>query len=243
MLVKIKANIPEIILGVFLTVAVFAAGMVFESSRHPPFNNQEQRSAQTADQIGQKSSTDDRLADYAFALDVLTAFLVIATIGLLRATKRSAKIAERALTDLERPWALITNAGVQGIFSDPPFVEIEKQNIGRAGGIVRGVKAGFHISSSEIDVDSIKLTEWDLDEVGNLLAPDKVYTSKISFKPYKEPQVAAGIKAGAYNFILRAVLHYRGLTKANYETGFCFRYDAERERFVRHGGEQYNYTK
>jgi hypothetical protein len=36
MLIRLKANIPEILIGALLTVAVFAIGMTFEASCHPP---------------------------------------------------------------------------------------------------------------------------------------------------------------------------------------------------------------
>jgi hypothetical protein len=176
-------------------------------------------------------------------LVLFNGLLVVSTALLWRANNRSAAIAERALSDLERPWVLITDASITGIFADPPFIEIEKGNFGRAAGTVVGIRAGFKIYSFEIDPASIKMTEHSLDEVGNALVPDKLYTSKISFKPYREPQARTGIEAGAYNFVLRAVLQYQGLTDATYETGFCFRYEAERNRFIRYGGKNYNYTK
>ena len=187
--------------------------------------------------------TRDPIAVFTGLLTLFNGLLFASTIGLWLANRKTARIAERALVDLERPWVLITNAAVQGIFSDPPFIEIEKGNFWRAAGSVVGIRAGFKIYSLEIDPASIKMTEHPLEEVGNALVPSNTYTSKISFKPYREPQVPAGIEAGAYNFVLRAVLNYRGLTEATYETGFCFRYQAERNRFVRYGGEKYNYTK
>lgn len=187
--------------------------------------------------------TRDPVAVFTGLLTLFNGLLFVSTIGLWLATRKSAGISERALTDLERPWALITKAAVEGIFKDSPFIEIEKGNFGRAAGTIVGIRAGSKIYSFEIDPASIPMTEHPLDEVGNALVPDNLYWSKISLKPYKEPQVPAGIEAGAYNFVLRAVLNYRGLTKATYETGFCFRYDADRNRFVRYGGEKYNYTK
>jgi hypothetical protein len=187
--------------------------------------------------------TSDPVAVFTGLLTLFNGLLFVSTIGLWLANRKTARIAERALIDLERPWTLITNASVHGIFSDPPFIEIEKGNFGRAAGTIAGIQAGIKIYSFEIDPASIKMTEHPLDEVGNAMIPGNLYRSKISLKPYKESQVSAGIEAGAYNFVVRAVLSYRGLTRTTYETGFCFRYVAERNQFFRYGGEKYNYTK
>ena len=40
MLIKLKFRLPEIVLGILLMAAVFAMGMLFESSRHQPANSQ-----------------------------------------------------------------------------------------------------------------------------------------------------------------------------------------------------------
>jgi hypothetical protein len=102
MLIKLKANIPEIILGVFLTVAVFSTGMVFESSRTPSAGGNSQHSTDQRSGSPTPESAADKTTDWL--LVGLNFFLVISTLLLWKANNRSTKIAERALTELEAPF-------------------------------------------------------------------------------------------------------------------------------------------
>ena len=108
MRIKLKANIPEIVLGVFLTVAIFAAGMVFESSLSSPANDKIQ-------QLSSSQITPEHAADKTtdWLLVALNFLLVVSTSLLWRANNRSAKIAESALTGLERPWLFLDGATVR----------------------------------------------------------------------------------------------------------------------------------
>jgi hypothetical protein len=95
-----KFCVPEIVLGVFLAVAIFAMGMLFASSRHPPA---EQKSAAQAGQSGgvvAHKDSENKLTDWLLVL--FNGLLFGSTILLWNANNRSAKIAERALTEIER---------------------------------------------------------------------------------------------------------------------------------------------
>lgn len=93
-------NIPDIFLGALLAAMIFAFGFGVALTFYPPQKNE---TARGTEQSGNAAGSDDRLANYTLALDFLNFFLVISTIGLWLATRRSASIAERALTELERP--------------------------------------------------------------------------------------------------------------------------------------------
>jgi hypothetical protein len=101
MLIKLKFQFPEIVIGILLTVAIFAVGMVFESSRKPPNNQQEQSTTKSPAQISHPSSADERIADYTLAVAWLTGVLAISTVGLWVVTvfafRHSRKTAERQL--------------------------------------------------------------------------------------------------------------------------------------------------
>jgi hypothetical protein len=174
---------------------------------------------------------------------IATIILTLSTIALWFATRATAKIAERTLTDLERPWIHITDVDVGGIFGDSPYIPIETVNFGRVVGVVKGIEAGYRTSTTEPDISTIKMTRSDLEQVRNTVPPDKEYTSTIKLKPYRNTNVGVMISTGEAVVVLRAILHYEGLTRPPYETGFCFRYDAKSKCFLRHGGEKYNYTK
>src|ERR1700722_10320644 len=92
-------NIPEIFLGALLATALFVLGVAVAVSFHQPQKNE---AAQSAQQTSNSSGGDDRLAEYAYALDWLTFFLVVSNIGLWWQARRSARVAELALVDLER---------------------------------------------------------------------------------------------------------------------------------------------
>jgi hypothetical protein len=81
---------PELFLGCFLTVAVFAAGMLFV----PAFSqreqsNQQQQSANATNHEAAPNSTDERLANYTWWLAVLTGVLAASTVGLWIGSWRS----------------------------------------------------------------------------------------------------------------------------------------------------------
>jgi hypothetical protein len=113
MLIKAKANIPEIVLGVFLTVAIFAMGMVFESSQKPSGANQQITAAKTTEGEQAKSPdselagspwlTKDAAGFFTFVLVLVGAFqvgLFWVQLRLIRESltdaKSAAKAAERA---------------------------------------------------------------------------------------------------------------------------------------------------
>jgi hypothetical protein len=182
-----------------------------------------------------------------FITALATVALVLSTILLWSATRQSVDIANRALNDLERPWVFITDASTAGLFEAPSYVEIEKGNFGRQTAIIKGVRAGYRVSSFEVTVTSlaeITTPERELEELSNLVVadPDKRYTSKIRFPTYPPGVIPMGIAGGSYNYVLKGAPLYKGPTETPYETAFCFRYDAKSERFVRFGGPKYNYT-
>jgi hypothetical protein len=111
MLIKLKANIPEIILGVFLTVAIFAMGMLFASSQKPSTPTQQVSSTKSADQAktpdadltGSTWLTKDAAGFFTFALvwvGGIQAWFFWVQLRLIRASlvdaKTAAGAAERA---------------------------------------------------------------------------------------------------------------------------------------------------
>jgi hypothetical protein len=137
MLIKLKANIPEIIVGVLLTVAVFAMGMVFESSQSPlTSDNAKQATDHRSSPITPENSAD-KTTDWLIV--GLNFFLVISTFMLWKATSRSAKIAETALTDLERPWLFLEGTTIrrrdlpgQPLTPNFFFIKLHWKNVGRS---------------------------------------------------------------------------------------------------------------
>jgi hypothetical protein len=121
-----KFRVPEMILGAFLTVAVFAVGAIFSSTIFTP--NQTSEPANHNDQpkeknpkTGDAESSDDRIAKYTLWLAILTGALVAASgfqgYFLIRSDKtariaanaanRQARVAESALFAVEIPYLYV----------------------------------------------------------------------------------------------------------------------------------------
>jgi hypothetical protein len=88
-------------------------------------------------------TTKDAVAFYTSILALFTGVLGASTIGLWIATNRNARIAERALTEHERPWLFLESASVK--MRDPEtmtvirnnwFIKLRFKNVGRAPAVV-----------------------------------------------------------------------------------------------------------
>jgi hypothetical protein len=132
-------RIPDIFLGALLAVAVFALGFSVAFSLYPPQKN---RPTQSAEQSGNTARSDDRLADYTLALDALNFFLVVSTVGLWWQARRSAKIAEHALLDLERACVV---PGFKPVERDAPewHVKVIVSNVGKSFALVKSLYVKF----------------------------------------------------------------------------------------------------
>jgi hypothetical protein len=102
-----RYRVPEIFLGVFLSVAIFAMGMTFSSVIFSPNQSTEHESQSEhpkdkAPKIGNAESADDRIAKYTLWLAILTGGLVIVSVFqgyfLIRAD-RTARIAANAAAE------------------------------------------------------------------------------------------------------------------------------------------------
>jgi hypothetical protein len=113
MLIKLRFRFPEVLLGILLAVAIFAMGMLFASSpsfqqySQPEKSSDGQHPKEKSIKIGESESSDDKIARYTLWLAILTGGLVVTAIGQGYFLLRSAKLAERALTDIERAFVSI----------------------------------------------------------------------------------------------------------------------------------------
>jgi hypothetical protein len=93
---------PEIFLGAFLAVAIFAMGMLYASSVAPPNAKPESSAQNGAQQETAKSGTDERIADYTWWLAVLTGALVLTALGqgfFIARSDKTARISAEAAQD------------------------------------------------------------------------------------------------------------------------------------------------
>ncbi len=82
---KVKIYLPEILLGVYLTISVFAMGAIFYSSQITEHNKTDERS----EQIRPPSPTDERIADYTLAIAILNGFLAAGVFFQVRDARKS----------------------------------------------------------------------------------------------------------------------------------------------------------
>jgi hypothetical protein len=94
MLIKLKANIPEIFLGVFLTIAIFALGMTFESSYRVQSNQIAQAAAERGSGPIAANKEENKITDWLLVL--FNGLLFGANLLLWRVTKTAADAAKKA---------------------------------------------------------------------------------------------------------------------------------------------------
>jgi hypothetical protein len=173
MLINLKAKVPEIVIGVLLTVAVFAIGMAFESERH--LTNQPANAKQIQHPPDYVAFSWDWLThDGSVFFTCVLAFIAAiqaylfvrqlrimhdgikgartaadATTAAAKAATRQAEIAERSFRDVERPHILIFGPGNLGVMRQSPVGNLKVAvgysvgNYGRMPAIVKYVSVGI----------------------------------------------------------------------------------------------------
>jgi hypothetical protein len=255
MLIKLKANIPEIILGVLLAVAIFAMGMTFQSSRTPLTSNNAQ---QSADQRG-SPPTPEYSADKAtdWLLVGLNLFLVGSTLLLWRANNRSAKIAERALTDLERAYVFIDEikSNILSYLSpntvwnpdrSGPGFHFSIINYGRTSANVTITIISFEVLAEippEIIIPAfdVAAASADAHDIEIIIGSDRPYTfpGQACREPFTREH-ANRLRAGTATLYCHGAFTYLDVLKKLHPAKFCRRYDVRRDEWVPAGGRQRN---
>jgi hypothetical protein len=233
-----KFRVPEIFLGALLAVAVFALGFTVALSFVPS----QQNTRASVKERHNETSTDDRLATYTLALDWLNAFLVASTIGLWIATRQSAKIAERALTELERPWLFLEGATIsrrelpgQEIISNNWYIKLRWKNVGRSPAVIE--RCEFKL----VDKDIIP-AQPDYSNPGDLLTVAMVAQDT----GFETNEVGPGPSIGTKNgqpvfFVFFGRLTYKELNGKLHHTGFAVEISPHIAAFSPHNNRAYDY--
>jgi hypothetical protein len=116
-----RFRFPEIILGVFLTIAVFGIGFVFSSSQHSPPATVQHQTQKTSDHETSKALTEERLADYTWWLAVLTGVLAVSTVGLWIATGLGVRAQMKDTRVLQRAYISVNPLGIARFTSGKAF--------------------------------------------------------------------------------------------------------------------------
>lgn len=253
MLIKIKANIPEIVVGVFLTVAVFALGMVFESSRTPLAGDKPQQSTNQRGAPVTPEYTSDKTTDWL--LIGLNLFLVISTFMLWMANNRSAKIAARALTELEAPF-IVVKITANGINWGPARNITTDQlkflfaNYGRTPAHILEFTARIvpmDVAGGTPPISDPTKERGSPMPYGVIAAPneptqefDTTATGFDFFEGSERGGLLAPVTKQAY---FRGFVRYSDIFQNHHILGFCFVFDINGNRWVLRGGKDHNYCK
>lgn len=252
MLIKTKSYIPEIFVGALLAVAIFGLGVAFELSRFPASNNQLAGAANNSGSlIGAQNSTD-KLTDWL--LVGINFFLVVSTVGLWIATNRSARISERALTQLERPFVgiKILEDGLTNLENGVEHKQLRFKlvNYGRAPAIITQLFDDLVICPFKAAPKPPDLTT-DENEIpsGFIIGPD-ADAYQLSTRTYKDCFLENELRAftmGTDDIFFLGFIRYSDIGGKKYRTGFCMKWTVPEESlgsfpFLYEGDSRYNYT-
>ena len=209
------------------------------------------------------------LANYTKLLFVATAALFIATAGLvvlgfyqsrdtrrsIRAAEASARIAERALTELQRPFVgiEIIDSGFKAelVAEDDYYVTLEENltfkylNHGRSPATVIETSDKFEICTAKKLPDPI-----DPNAPGNQVPFGVILGANGGTSPPSTREQSKGIDkqefmrvtSGNDNLIFMGYVRFRDIFNRTHVTGFCLRLSRSDARFYFAGDHRYNYT-
>jgi hypothetical protein len=209
------------------------------------------------------------LANYTKLLFVATAALFIATAGLvflsfdqsrdtrrsIRAAEDSARIAERALTEMERPFVgiEIIESGFKAelVAEDDYYVTLEDNltfryvNHGRSPATVIETSDKFEICTAKNLPDPV-----DPNALGNQVPFGVILGANGGTSPPSTREQSKGIDkqdfmrvtSGDDNLIFMGFVRFRDIFNRTHVTGFCLRLSRSDARFYFAGDHRYNYT-
>lgn len=284
-----RFRVPEIFLGCFLTVAVLATGILFQPFRSAQTVEKQETARQRhkaespdAELTGSTWLTKDAAGFFTFWLVVVgfgQAILFFIQLRYMRkgmddATRAAraaedaakagmdqAKVAERALTELERPWVFVFGPKYATTDGEEFFVEYTVANYGKMPAIIEGASLGFVFDAA----DGGPQLPLNLDEDHSLVSspilsageerPLREYfpanpRGEVSFRMIHEgtdeqslirtPSVEIGL---GHRLFFRVIIPYRGPISRGHETRANWLYREEPMDFVRRGGQLNNHTK
>ena len=196
--------------------------------------------------------------DHAGGITALfTVVLSVSTIFLWKVTAKSANVAERALTELERAFLFFTEVTDAGFQPNIDGISIDI----RAGGLK--YRLANHGKTPAV-LTEILAKDVLLDWGPVLTLPDPIDPLREEGQrlpggigigygesremPYDLPIVVRpldymGIVTRAKHLFFMGYVRYVDIFKKRHRTGFCLIYDISAEHFIAIGDERYNYTK
>jgi hypothetical protein len=216
-----KLGLAEILLGIFLTIGIFATGYSVSSSRHSPTDR---ASGDEQRQITDFSDALLAIWDYLTrdAITIFTLFLAIATIWLAYSTRQLWIASEKQLRVTQRSHIAVEPQGVIPLYCDPHTVaHISIKNVG--GVPARKIRWFVDLAFDPIGIRS----DFPIDESrlhgDNVLPPGILMNFSQNFCATGE-EVAAIQGNAAYCFVW-GIVRYTDVFGGDRFTRFCHRYN------------------
>ena len=186
---------------------------------------------------------------------MFTVILGISTIGLWISTSRLAEISERTLTDLERPivYGNVATAGVKIVSSQHQSghelqcskLVISVYNFGRTLARLQRIEwvvivAPHGDTPNPIDPALIGGRELP---VGTVCVSGEAHEESKNMILHFTPEETCEIIKGKQSIWVVGFARYNDIFSGHHITGFGLVFDPISERFVRHGGEKFNYER
>ncbi|MFZ1922290.1 MAG: hypothetical protein WAU57_11740 [Xanthobacteraceae bacterium] len=253
---------PEISLG-FLLATILWIGVLGWSLSYAPTDVEKQDCQQAAKAAGHKTeecktlwerTTSDPVAFFTFVLSISTIALFASTAALWFVTRRSANIAERALTDLERPYiffdAIQTNlTSFFNLLFDPyrmtPEFWLDIVNYGRTpGNFEEGAifyEVGRFLPDEFVPPEQISLASPHSELAEIIVGPDKTYRFPSQrIRHIFTKAHARGVEEETMFVYCHGFITYSDIFRRKHTTKFCRRYDASRGEWLPEGGRERN---
>jgi hypothetical protein len=194
---------------------------------------------------------DDSTGFYAFCTALFTGALFLSTTLLWKATNRTARIAERALTELEAPIVAvkIINPGISWDLGKRTFtlgtLKYSFVNHGRTAATIHELVDDVRsVNVGEGFPPTIRAERGPQMPYGVFIPPDG------ETEPFNNNIFAAMLGlAGAPDAFRRVVPFFLGTVRYSdifgnlYVMGFCFMFDDVGNRFIEAGGPEYSYCR
>jgi hypothetical protein len=186
-----------------------------------------------------KWTTHDSTSFYTFMLALFTGVLSASTIMLWFATRRSALIAERALTEYERPWLFLQGATVrrrenpgQALIPNNFFIKLRWKNIGRAPALVESCTAVFADEKKLAPHPDYSKTG-PLSTNGTISVDEECDTNEIG--------PAATAENAQITYVMYGRITYTELNGKRHETGYALHISPHIAAFSRYSVDAYDY--
>jgi hypothetical protein len=199
--------------------------------------------------------THDPIAVFTALLTLFNGLLFVSTIGLWLATRKSAGISERALTDLERPYIFFgrIESDIHDFFRpnlswDPertwPEFTLFVVNYGRTPGNIDAAAIFLDFLENippEIAFESLTSEHPDAGEAEMIVGQGLEFAfPRLRARQNFTRELKEKLRQGTIRLYCHGLFVYRDIFGNNHTTKFCRRYDPRIQQWISEGGRQRN---